>query len=197
MWDSGHRIMIRVLFTIFAFLSLLLFGAGIGMWVFGKWRDMSLTHVSIDRTNNMRWLNAITCVGGRMMLWDSQYQISDTDRAGWDLQIKPSIDYFRDWRYLSASNSDLYRRFGFLGMEYDWDEMRYRSGFESRMRYIKVPFSWLSLFFAIAPALWTYRRLYCRIPLGHCLSCGYDLRATPDRCPECGLTSSKQTLVSL
>jgi hypothetical protein len=54
-----------------------------------------------------------------------------------------------------------------------------------------LPCWFVALALAVPPCLWIVRRLVRRrrerrTGLGLCPACGYDLRATPGRCPECG-----------
>jgi len=61
-----------------------------------------------------------------------------------------------------------------------------------------VPFWVLGILFAAPPGLWWRGRMKVRRRrrLGLCASCGYDLRATPGRCPECGkVVNDKDTTV--
>jgi hypothetical protein len=62
-----------------------------------------------------------------------------------------------------------------------------------RVAYIElqVPFWFLSFVFSIYPLFWIWRaakfRKMRRLVLDEkCRACGYDLRASKDRCPECG-----------
>lgn len=54
-----------------------------------------------------------------------------------------------------------------------------------------VPYGFLVILTIAPPVAWIVhrRRHRYRANAGLCATCGYDLRATPNRCPECGATS--------
>jgi hypothetical protein len=65
-----------------------------------------------------------------------------------------------------------------------------------RMWFVVVPYWFLLLLALPLPLLravkfWRVRR---RAQKGHCAACGYDLRATPGRCPECGRIAAVETV---
>jgi hypothetical protein len=67
------------------------------------------------------------------------------------------------------------------------DLVRHATMSGSTVRLI-APYWMLAIAFLILPAIaWCTRLMRRRAQLeGRCSTCGYDLRATPDRCPECG-----------
>jgi hypothetical protein len=62
------------------------------------------------------------------------------------------------------------------------------------VRSVRLPYWIPVLILAVLPIARLYKRILGRtIAEEHCTRCGYDLRATPDRCPECGTIPPKKT----
>lgn len=101
-------------------------------------------------------------------------------------------------------NDDHVEVYGRLGLmrrvvaEFDWRklgiglrpiQMASNRPVRSWMIGYSFPMWWLALPFAVMPLIWVWRerRSRRRWFRGLCMDCGYDLRASPGRCPECGL----------
>jgi hypothetical protein len=103
--------------------------------------------------------------------------VFDRQNRSWALDGRPSTNGYAGYSYRG------------LGFACFWfTQTSYAP--PCRFTYVGVPMWAVAMVTAATPALWLRRRLGAVRPAGRCALCGYDLRATPNRCPECGSPAS-------
>jgi hypothetical protein len=116
-----------------------------------------------------------------------------TPLVGNDAQFRPGFEWKR-WApesYAEANGKQrtFFNRFGFA--------LDYFQGTAKTTRLLACPYWFIMLLTAILPAArlagWRRRARRLRMRPGLCPHCGYDCRATPDRCPECGRATGDET----
>jgi len=124
------------------------------------------------------------CTRGRLWLDIDYYRynpvlMDTTVDPGWGIETVEPGDPELTSRRLSLA--DVSFRFG--GFVY-W----VGQSFTEYCHCISVPLWYISIITGILPIRWEYvrRRRSIRNRENRCQKCGYDLRASPDRCPECG-----------
>jgi hypothetical protein len=163
----------RRLFTILSALSLLLFVAVLVLWVRSYWR-----FDSVSRSRAAHFLS-FRSESGYVHLSSAQYH-RDFDLFSWGWQYESHPAYLP---YEHGEEPTKWERLAGI----HW-RRRAEAGFVSE-RDVWIAHRNVAVVLAISPLimLWRASRRRRRSPNELCPACNYDLRATPDRCPECGL----------
>ena len=154
----------RWIFNAAAGLSLVLCLGTVGLWV-DSYRYT--THVLYAWSP---WVAGIQSQDGKVTLGAIACEVPFSQ--GWSCNRdvpKPEISFTLD-TYVWHSGDD-------------WANTVQGSGRILRSHQIAARHLSLAVVFSILPLVWAGRE---RIPPGHCEKCGYDLRASEERCPECG-----------
>src|SRR5688572_23586448 len=155
---------------------MLLFVAAVVLWV----RSYTFTdEYHDDRFICLTYRGRLDILMGRV---DEVFQLSDDDR--WSSH---RIEYPRHgtwWEIVWHRAGD--RRWSFGGLRYALSDFNLIDGRVLPMRLVTIPCWAVALATAMPPLVMLIGRAR-GVVVGHCPSCGYDLRATPERCPECGL----------
>jgi hypothetical protein len=145
--------------------------AVVALWVAGYWRS-HLIQLRVARPDGGHLVVGVLSGSGGLGLVVVTAPPGVPGNDGWDWRrLEPEYGGW-DWRGMGK---------GALGF-YGFSARDSASGMRLVGTCLPAPLVLLS--FAALPALSLRRRR--RDQPGLCWRCGYDLRATPDRCPECG-----------
>jgi hypothetical protein len=169
----------RRLFNLAAAVSLLLCVISAALWVRGRttWKFEGLTFNTRHDQGERHHSIETSPFGWKV----SYHRLSGRPRLHLRWLPYSGASGHRDLWYGETGTS------GFAGVW--WYAGKPRGDGAGPMYELFVP-HWLSaLMTSILPAVWLMRWQKRRAGnvRGNCLTCGYDLRATPERCPECGV----------
>ena len=184
--------MTRKVFTLASALLLLVCAAALALWVRSYRADLSLelSHYGSASPSIVGTIFAADVASGRLVLTredvnlaDDPHPLLDAWKFSWSATAHPDgggrVEADQLWRFAAYCY-----RFGF---EYsDWTAMG------TRDRRVAIP-----IWFVVGTLMWPVATASLRgwIRLrrprrGVCACCGYDLRASPGLCPECGTVTA-------
>lgn len=175
----------RWLFNLAAVVSSVLFGITVLLWI----RSFIASDIYYDARvwggsawGDSRWRQRVVWSGSGVVGYAIEQGINGSplvDAQPLHIRSAPwTRGIPRPWRVMTVA------RKSFFGVEYGTSSLAP----EVWRREIVAPYWLVAAAFAPIPATWLLqwelpRR---RVRAGRCAFCGYDLRATPERCPECG-----------
>lgn len=172
----------RRLFTILAGISFLLCIGFAVLWVRSYW---AFNTFSWPRPHGQGTsIDEYAAASERGILWLRYHPNAWEDDFNGAIKNRWDFDSWPACGTMGVAREETWGRTGFIYEGFQTKDSR--AGF-----YISCPHWFAVATSAILPALWIqgvhrHRRRTRRIRLGLCLTCGYDLRASSDRCPECG-----------
>jgi hypothetical protein len=180
--------MLRRLFMILSVLSLLLCVATCVLWVRSYWL-YDYVWWNYGTVSRLREFKILSTSGGCAFYFSAS---ADTNQTHPEPTVHNSF-----WGRSTDSPvaSDGYRYevdiFGEEPRRWALGHHSYRgSGRTGTTWYVVVPDYAIAASLLLLTLVRRCRRILARQGAGLCPACGYDLRATPDRCPECGAVSA-------
>ena len=108
----------------------------------------------------------------------------------YDFRVRPDWHHEAYWKTYKSARHPTPNR----SLHFAWDDYNFCLSITKNQCEVGLPHWLLILICGVLPlySLYTLTRSRLRFDFGHCATCGYDLRATSDRCPECGTPVSKR-----
>jgi hypothetical protein len=179
----------RRLLNLLTVLSLLLFLTTVMLW-FRSYRSF----------DQYCWIDDATGHEGEVVLLYGGVHVARVENMA-TLALQANLELQTGWTAIPLESSGraplfgwqvfyggriVVERLNFLGFQ--WRTVTL--GTTDAVWSVRIPLWLPASVSAVLPALWLSKRLRRR-RRGLCPNCGYDLRATPDRCPECGTEKSE------